>query len=163
MGGIQSYSIVFQNGPRNVCISYYKTEYLCISHVGNSTSDWKPASSSASEFPGDGGSEGGGESGGVAGGNWRSGGGEVRNDKSNIRRGKGNSDGGDSNGERAADGPGGGGEGGGGGIASASQGEQRIISSGQTWQIGPRARWGVRMASMSLSFNKSASQHVKHR
>ena len=58
---------------------------------------------------------------------------------------------------------GGGGEGGGGGIASASQGEQRIISSGQTWQIGPRARWGVRMASMSLSFNKSASQHVKHR
>jgi len=94
---------------------------------------------------------------------WRRGGGEARNDKSIIRRGKGNSDGGDSNGERAADGSGEGGKGGGGGIASASHGEQRIVLSGQTWHICPRERRGVRRASMSLSFNSNASQHVKHR
>ena len=86
---------------------------------------------------------------------WRRVGGEARNDKSIIRRGMGNSDGGDSNGERAADGSGEGGKGEGGVIVSASHGEQRIVSSGQTWHIGPRARRGVRRASMSLSFNSN--------
>ena len=71
--------------------------------------------------------------------------------------------GGDAEDQKAGQRSGGDGIGGEGAAVSGAHGEQRIISSGQTWHIGPRARRGARRASMSLSFSNSASQHVKHR